>query len=135
LRNYRSIVCRDYNYTCCSIAPTIAQDIQRSIKLLIPWAEGRSANIHRFAIEVTRLQGVWSKHIAKLKTAPNLGEELLDRVMGDSLRYEQDSCANWRNGVSKSNSDWVINYCEQWHQKTTSQVMIYITKRALRSIK
>jgi 3-methyladenine DNA glycosylase AlkC len=118
-----------------AVRPAIAQDIQRSINLLLPWTEDKSANIRRFAIEVTRPRGVWSKHIAKLKTTPNLGEDLLDRVMEDPSRYVQDSCANWLNDASKSNPDWVIHYCETWRQKSTSQAIIYITKRALRSIK
>jgi 3-methyladenine DNA glycosylase AlkC len=84
---------------------------------------------------VTRPRGVWSKHIAKLKDSPNLGEVLLDRVMEDGDRYVQDSCANWLNDASKSAPDWVVNYCEKWRQKTNSKPVAYITKRALRSIR
>jgi 3-methyladenine DNA glycosylase AlkC len=118
-----------------AVRPAVAEDIKRSIDLLVPWAADSSANIRRFSIEVTRPRGVWSKHIAELKTTLNLGEDLLDRVMEDSSRYVQDSCANWLNDASKSNPGWVVSYCEQWRQKTASQAIIYITKRALRSIK
>jgi 3-methyladenine DNA glycosylase AlkC len=117
-----------------AVRPAIAQEIERSIDLLLPWTADSSANIRRFAIEVTRPRGVWSKHISKLKTAPSLGEDLLDRVMEDGSRYVQDSCANWLNDASKSNPDWVIGYCEQWRQKTTSDAMAYITRKALHSI-
>jgi 3-methyladenine DNA glycosylase AlkC len=117
-----------------AVRPAIAQDIERSIALLGPWATDDSANIRRFAIEVTRPRGVWSKHIAELKTSPMLGESLLDRVMEDPSRYVQDSGANWLNDASKSNSEWVVNYCEQWRQKTESEATAYITRRALRSI-
>ncbi len=114
--------------------PAIAQDIKRSIALLGPWAEDDSANIRRFAIEATRPRGVWSKHIAELKTSPMLGESLLDRVMADPSRYVQDSCANWLNDASKSQPDWVVHYCEQWHKQKSSESVGYITRRALRSI-
>jgi 3-methyladenine DNA glycosylase AlkC len=50
-----------------AVRPAIAQDIERSIALLLPWAADSSANIRRFAIEVTRPRGVWSKHISALK--------------------------------------------------------------------
>jgi 3-methyladenine DNA glycosylase AlkC len=114
--------------------PAIAQDIKRSIALLGPWAADDSANIRRFAIEATRPRGVWSKHIAELKTSPMLGESLLDRVMEDPSRYVQDSCANWLNDASKSNSEWVVNYCEQWRKKSEAAATIHIIRRALRSV-
>jgi 3-methyladenine DNA glycosylase AlkC len=117
-----------------AVRPAIAQDIERSIALLLPWAADSSANIRRFAIEVTRPRGVWSKHISALKASPNLGEPLLDRVMEDPSRYVQDSCANWLNDASKSNSDWVVSYCEQWRQTSESESTAYITRRAMRSI-
>lgn len=114
--------------------PAIAQDIKRSIALLGSWAEDSSANIRRFAIEATRPRGVWSKHIAELKTSPMLGESLLDRVMEDPSRYVQDSCANWLNDASKSNPKWVVGYCEQWRKQKSTESVNYITRRALRSI-
>lgn len=117
-----------------AIRPAIAQDIDHSIAVLLPWTADSSANIRRFAIEVTRPRGVWSKHIAKLKASPSLGECLLDRVMEDGDRYVQDSCANWLNDASKSDPDWVVGYCEKWRQKTDSKAVVYITRRALRSI-
>jgi 3-methyladenine DNA glycosylase AlkC len=117
-----------------ALRPAIAQDITQSINLLLPWTIDDSANIRRFAIEVTRPRGVWSKHISALKTAPGLGEALLDRVMEDPSRYVQDSCANWLNDASKSNPDWVLQYCENWKQKSTSPAVSYITRRGLRSI-
>jgi 3-methyladenine DNA glycosylase AlkC len=114
--------------------PVVSQDIKQSIDLLMAWAIDPSENIRRFAIEATRPRGVWSKHIAALKTSPGLGERLLDRVMEDSARYVQDSCANWLNDAAKSNPDWVIDYCAKWRQKSDSQAVAYITRRALRSL-
>jgi 3-methyladenine DNA glycosylase AlkC len=117
-----------------ALRPTIAKEIIGSIQLLLPWAIDDSANVRRFAIEITRPRGVWSKHISDLKTSPHLGEKLLDRVMEDSSRYVQDSTANWLNDASKSNPDWVIHYCEKWQNKSDSQALSYIIRRALRSV-
>jgi 3-methyladenine DNA glycosylase AlkC len=117
-----------------ALRPAIAKEITYSIQLLLPWAIDDSANVRRFAIEVTRPRGVWSKHISDLKTAPHLGKGLLDRVMEDPSRYVQDSAANWLNDASKSNSPWVIQYCENWRNQSDSQAVAYITRRALRSV-
>jgi 3-methyladenine DNA glycosylase AlkC len=117
-----------------AVRPVVSQDIKKSIDLLMPWAIDPSENIRRFAIEVTRPRGVWSKHIAALKTSPGLGEGLLDRVMEDPSRYVQDSCANWLNDAAKSNADWVVGYCEQWRQRSDSQAVGYITRRAMRNV-
>jgi 3-methyladenine DNA glycosylase AlkC len=117
-----------------AVRPVVAQDIKESINLFMPWAIDPSENIRRFAIEVTRPRGVWSKHIAALKTSPELGEGLLDRVMEDPSRYVQDSCANWLNDASKSCPDWVVGYCAKWRKKSDSQPVGYITRRALRSL-
>lgn len=118
-----------------ALRPTIAKDIRLSLNLLLSWAIDNSANIRRFSIEITRPRGVWSKHISELKAAPDLGEELLDRVMEDSSRYVQDSAANWLNDAAKSNSDWVIHYCDKWQKKSKSPAVSYITRRALRNVK
>lgn len=117
-----------------AVRPVISQDIKNSINLLVPWANDRSENVRRFSIEVTRPQGVWSKHILALKESPCLGEILLDRVMEDSSRYVQNSCANWLNDASKSDPDWVVGYCQNWRNRKESQAVTYITRRALRSV-
>jgi 3-methyladenine DNA glycosylase AlkC len=117
-----------------ALRPAIAKKITHSIQLLLPWTIDQSANTRRFAIEVTRPRGVWSKHISELKASPNLGEGLLDRVMEDPSRYVQDSCANWLNDASKSNPDWVLQYCENWKQKSASPAVSYITRRGLRTV-
>ena len=117
-----------------ALRPAISQDINISVKLFVPWAEDVSENIRRFSIEATRPRGVWSKHIQELKESPRLGEPLLNRVMEDSSRYVQNSCANWLNDASKSDPGWVVSYCEKWRKKKESEAVIYITRRALRNV-
>ncbi len=117
-----------------AVRPVVSRDIKKSIDLLMPWAIDSSENIRRFAIESTRPRGVWSKHIAALKTSPALGEGLLDLVMEDPSRYVQDSCANWLNDASKSCPDWVVGYCTKWRKESDSQIVGYITRRAFRSL-
>lgn len=46
-----------------AVRPHVAADIDQSLALLEPWVREMSANLRRFAIEVTRPRGVWSPHI------------------------------------------------------------------------
>jgi len=112
----------------------ISHDITHSIACLLPWAGDRSENIRRFSIEATRPRGVWSKHIAELKDTPQLGEPLLNRVMEDPSRYVQNSCANWLNDAGKSRPVWVTEFCEQWQNRSQSDALTYVIRRALRNI-
>jgi len=117
-----------------ALRPSISLDIRYAIKLFTPWTNDASENIRRFAIEATRPRGVWSKHIAELKDAPQLGEPLLNRVMEDSSRYVQNSCANWLNDAGKTQPLWVTGFCEQWQNRSQSDALTYVTRRALRNI-
>jgi len=114
----------------------IALDVPKSLSLLESWVTNKSEAIRRFAIEATRPRGVWCKHLNLLKDHPELGQPLLDVVMQDPARYVQDSCANWLNDASKTQPDWVRDYCEHWQAKHLEDPATrYITKRAQRSMK
>jgi 3-methyladenine DNA glycosylase AlkC len=117
-----------------ALRPAISVDIKKSIALLRDWVDEPAENVRRFAIEITRPRGVWSAHIAALKTAPELAAPLLDSVMNDPARYVQNSCANWLNDAAKSNLPWVQHYCAMWQKKNRSAQTAYIIKRALRSV-
>ncbi len=117
-----------------ALRPTIAENIHQSVAELEPWTHSEFENIRRFAIEITRPRGVWSKHIGELKGSPSMAQCLLENVMCDSSKYVQDSCGNWLNDAAKSNPQWVIEFCEQWKAKSSSQATAYIIKRGMRSI-
>jgi len=117
-----------------ALRPNISIDIRHSIELFTLWVNYASENIRRFVIEATRPRGVWSKHIAELKDSPHLGEPLLNRVMEDPSRYVQNSCANWLNDAGKSQPLWVTGFCEQWQNRSQSEALTYVIRRALRNI-
>jgi len=116
-----------------AVRPSISREIRHAIDLLKSWVEDASENVRRFAIESTRPRGVWSRHIPELKASPAMGVPLLDRVMGDSSRYVQNACANWLNDAAKSDSGWVVCYCEKWRARNPSDAVAYVTRRALRN--
>jgi len=80
----------------------VASDLKKAVQILAHWARDDNANIRRFAIEVTRPQGVWAKHITVLKENPGLALPLLDIVKSDPSKYVQDSVGNWLNDAGKS---------------------------------
>jgi 3-methyladenine DNA glycosylase AlkC len=108
------------------VRPAIAAEIERAIGLLTEWAEGE-AYLRRFASEATRPRGVWCAHIPLLKKNPALGLPVLDRCVGDTSKYVQDSVANWMNDAAKTRPDFVRETCARWNVE-------YVTRRALRSI-
>lgn len=117
-----------------AIRESISKDLKKSIAILIAWVSDEDANIRRFAIESTRPQGVWAKHITELKENPDLGRSLLEIVKSDPAKYVQDSVGNWLNDVSKTNPDWVLQICDEWLETSDTVETKRIIVRAKRSI-
>lgn len=113
--------------------PVIANVVE-SVDFLKEWVHDEDANIRRYAIELTRPQGVWAKHIHALKENPTMMLPLLEVVRSDSVKYVQDSVSNWLNDASKSNPDWVRQVCDQWLKDTDTKETKRIVTRAKRSL-
>ncbi|MCZ2357219.1 MAG: DNA alkylation repair protein [Bacteroidia bacterium] len=118
-----------------SVRPVLSNDIALSIRLLESWVQDADANVRRFAIEVLRPCGVWTKHIPILKKNPEIAAHLLEYVCADTSRYVQNSVANWLNDAGKYNPEWVKDLCTRWaNTKEKTPETRYILKRALRNI-
>ena len=118
-----------------SVRPHIAAELDRSLALLEPWTGNGSDRLRRFASEVTRPRGVWSRHIPSLKRSPWLGLSILTPLQSDSSKYVQDSVANWLNDASRSQPAWVLDLCERWERSSCSAHTARICRRATRSIR
>lgn len=115
--------------------PVIAQNLGTAIELLEVWVTDPEANVRRFAIEVLRPCGVWTKHIPQLKKNPEMAAHLLEHLCADPSKYVQNSVANWLNDAGKSRPDWVKDICSKWtHTKEKLPETQYIIRRALRNL-
>jgi 3-methyladenine DNA glycosylase AlkC len=117
-----------------SLRPHIASEPEDAIRMLRPWTSEESERLRRYATEATRPRGVWSQHIANLKTEPELGLPLLLPLKSDPSRYVQDSVANWLNDASKSRPEWVEEICGAWLANSHDRATTRICRRGMRSI-
>lgn len=129
----------DNNFGVREIAwMAMREDISNHIEVVIPilqeWTKDDNSNTRRFASESIRPNGVWSKHIEKLKQNPEIALPILEALKSDKERYVQDSVANWLNDASKTQPDFVIELTTRWTNDGASKETKYIIKKALRTI-
>lgn len=112
-----------------------ADSIVSQIEKLHPFARHKNYLMRRFAIELSRPCGVWTKHITALKERPEVAQPLLEQCREDETKYVQDSVANWLNDASKTRPDFVEGLCDRWLSETDSKHTQRIAHRALRTLR
>ena len=118
-----------------SFRPYLADDLETGFNLLSSWVVDPDPNIRRCAVESTRPMGVWTAHIAALKSDPSIGLTLLEPVRSDSSRYVQNAVANWLNDASKTQPDWVIDVTDRWLKESGTRETRWIVNRARRTLR
>lgn len=112
----------------------LAGDLSTAIPILAQWTKSEDENLRRYAAEVLRPIGVWTKKITALQEDPALALAILTPLLADPSKYVQNAVANWLNDASKSQPEWVKALCEDWKRASDDKATAYIIKRALRTI-
>jgi len=97
-----------------AVRPALAARLAEAIDTLTPWVRDPDPNIRRFAVEVLRPRGVWTRHIPALRRDPSPILPLLNPLQTETHKYVQDSVANWLNDAGKDNPAFVIALCQSW---------------------
>lgn len=113
----------------------VACDPPKSIKPLLAWTTEKSDRLRRYSSEITRPCGVWCAHISLLKSKPEIGLPILEKLKMDSSKYVRDSVANWLNDASKTQPDFVLEVTDRWKKECQSPNTDKIISRALRTIR
>ncbi|MEY4565769.1 MAG: hypothetical protein RLY14_739 [Planctomycetota bacterium] len=113
----------------------VARDPSKSIKPLLAWTTEKSDRLRRYSSEITRPCGVWCAHIGLLKSKPEIGLPILEKLNMDSSKYVRDSVANWLNDASKTQPDFVLEVTDRWRKECQSPNTDKIISRALRTIR
>ncbi len=113
---------------------SIIDNLDPAIDILSKWIKNPDENIRRYAVEVTRPIGVWTKKIDALKENPEKGISILEPLKSDPSKYVRDSVGNWLNDASKTRPDWVLDISKKWEKDSQTKETQYILKKALRTI-
>jgi 3-methyladenine DNA glycosylase AlkC len=111
---------------------SIIAEPMTGLTLLQGWALSSSPRIRRFASEITRPRGVWSRHINALKCEPWMARPLLDALAFDQNAYVIRSVGNWLNDASRTHPNWVRTVCSDWRDLDGSGTS-EVRRRACRS--
>lgn len=117
-----------------ALRPAVAAELERAIELLEPWTRERSANLRRYASEITRPRGVWCAHLTALRTDPAPGLRILEPLRADTTKYVQDSVANWLNDAGKDAPAFVRSVTARWAKESSGEATARIIRRAMRNL-
>lgn len=118
-----------------TLRPYIEKNLEKAVELFGSWVTDPREGIRRCAIEGTRPNGVWCKHLKKIQKNPEICLDLLNQVNSDKSDYVRKSVGNWLNDESKHNPEWVKQICKKWEKTSQTKETEWVIKHALRTLR
>jgi 3-methyladenine DNA glycosylase AlkC len=116
----------------------VADEIDVALHLLEEFTHEEDEYLRRFASEVSRPRGVWSKHIRSLRLDPTPGLRIISHLRGDPSRYVQLSVGNWLNDAARDHPEWTESVCMDWLKRAQPgqfNAVEHVCRRGLRSLR
>lgn len=110
----------------------LARDFERTLAVMIGWAEDDNEHVRRLASEGSRPRLPWSFNLKTLIADPAPTAPILEALKSDSSLYVRKSVANHLNDITKDNPLQVLERVGGWDMQNANTA--WIVKHALRTL-
>ncbi|MEX0955227.1 MAG: DNA alkylation repair protein [Rhizobiaceae bacterium] len=110
----------------------LTDDLERTLKVMLGWAEDENEHVRRLASEGCRPRLPWSFQLRPLVADPSPTLPILERLRADPSLYVRKSVANHLNDIGKDHPDWLVEVVSGWDRG--NKATAWIVKHALRTL-
>ncbi|MGO4557343.1 DNA alkylation repair protein [Rhizobiales bacterium 3FA27D7] len=110
----------------------LARDFERTLAVMVGWAEDDNEHVRRLASEGSRPRLPWSFNLKNLIADPAPTAPILEALNSDPSLYVRKSVANHLNDITKDNPDRVIAQVSAWEMGNAHTA--WIVRHALRTM-
>lgn len=115
-----------------SIRPFVAQEPERTLRVLRKWARDENAHVRRLVSEGTRLRLPWAMRVPWLDQHPERVVALLELLKDDPTTLVRRSVANNLNDLGKVHPKLLVDTCARWLEEPSTE-RAKLVEHALRS--
>lgn len=110
----------------------LARDFERTLAVMVGWAEDDNEHVRRLASEGSRPRLPWSFNLKTLIADPSPTAPILEALKSDTSLYVRKSVANHLNDITKDHPDRVVDRVSGWDMQNAHTA--WIVKHALRTL-
>jgi len=110
----------------------IQRDMERTLDVMLGWADDGNEHVRRLASEGSRPRLPWSFQLKALVADPTPTLPILERLKADDSLYVRKSVANHLNDIGKDHADLLIGTVSGWDRDDRRTG--WITRHALRTL-
>lgn len=97
-----------------AIRPFLAEDVERTLAVMMLWASDENEHVRRLASEGCRPRLPWAARVPAIKADPTLAAPILEMLKADPSLYVRKSVANHLNDIAKDRPDWLLGRLGDW---------------------